>query len=229
MVWSAIAAGAKKAAPLLASAGLSTAGSIGSAKIAQDMAREQMAFTERMSNTAFQRATKDLEAAGLNRILALGNPASTPGGAMGAVPDLGNAITSGAKVASEEMTARQSRKTMQSAEAMNRSSARSLDSNVPVNEARARELDARAEIQKAIADAIGKGQEGLGLLKDLFTNWTKDEDKVERANDFIEIVKDVGFDFQIGDMIDAIRSWIHDAEKGKGPKPRGKPQGKPIK
>lgn len=80
--------------------GANLLGSAGTAVASAKQAKAQMDFQERMSNTAYQRAAKDLEAAGLNRILALGSPASTPGGAMGQVPDFGQALASGMNAAS---------------------------------------------------------------------------------------------------------------------------------
>lgn len=57
------------------------------------LGREQMQFQERMSNTAYQRAVKDMEAAGINPMLAskLGGASSPPG----SMPQVGNALGAG--------------------------------------------------------------------------------------------------------------------------------------
>lgn len=82
--------------PIIAGAAASLFGQERSNQQNMALSREQMAFQERMSNTAYQRATADMRMAGINPMLAyMQGGASSPGGSMATVEDaVGPAVNS---------------------------------------------------------------------------------------------------------------------------------------
>jgi len=93
--------------------GLNFAGQVSANRQNVKLAREQMRFQERMSNTSFQRAVTDLQKAGLNPALAYGHGgsgASSPTGSTALVENALQATGQMANLAQVELMRSQARK-----------------------------------------------------------------------------------------------------------------------
>jgi len=100
---------------------MSMSGTHSQNKANRRMAREQMAFQERMSNTSYQRARRDMEAAGLNPALMYSaHGASTPSGAMATQENaLGRGVSSAMEAVSKSNESKLARAEVENKKAQN--------------------------------------------------------------------------------------------------------------
>lgn len=118
------------------------------------LGREQMAFQERMSNTAYQRAVQDMESAGLNPMLAYSQGgASAP---MGSMPQVQNAMSAGVSSAAQSMA------TLGALQQVQQSAAQTELLRDQAAKVRSETLDQRLHSARLAAD-IADLQEAAGL------------------------------------------------------------------
>jgi len=133
---------------------------------AKEQAQQQMDFQERMSSTAYQRARKDMEAAGLNPALmySSGGPSTTPGGSAAPIENiLGDAADEVTSSATDALRLRKDVQEAQSRIDLNKESAKTEQSTRKLQAAQA--AAATSNARAVGADAVKKEADAAVIKK----------------------------------------------------------------
>ena len=161
MAWAAAIPAIIGAAGQIAGGAISAKGQGSANRYNLMIARENRAFQERMSSTAYQRAATDLSAAGLNRILALGSPASSPSGSIAVMKnpkaELGKSVGRAATTAMNLKMQQEQMHLMNSQAAQMDATAANQSEQAATSARQRTQIDAQVEyIHQQIAESVAR-------------------------------------------------------------------------
>lgn len=166
-------------------------------KFAADQVANQQAFQERMSNTAYQRATADMKAAGINPMLAISNGgASSPSGAAANAPSVSapppirmeNTLGTGISSALDAYKTLQTMKQTDNATKQTESQINVNNTTAALNTAKAAQTAVETQRSKAVtgvteraANALDKGADSINSAVKKTRDWIGD-----KINDYFD-------------------------------------------
>lgn len=169
-------------AATLGAAGFGYFGQKKANKQSQESAREQMAFQERMSSTAMQRAKMDRISAGINPYYALGSGASTPGGAASQFGNEAEGISRSVVAALEIRRMESDLKTAESQRHLLEKQADAAVSTAKQSDAQARFLDTQNLKNRALAPVYNAAGEIVEwVVKDAKSGIKSGYDQIKNA------------------------------------------------